>query len=83
MLRKLLGKRPGIRLLALWILLVIFAMLRAERGTLELEGRENDPSHLFRLAPLQAGTGGWDLTVLGFQMRVPSLILLFDRGRAP
>lgn len=75
------NSRPGFRLLVLWMLLVALAMLRAERGTLELQGRQNEPSHLFRLAPPQDGTDGWDLTLLGARMKIPSQVPLFDRGR--
>lgn len=60
---KLLRKR-----LPVILLLAAVALLRAERGTAELQGRAGAPSRLFHLAP---EAGGWKISLLGYDSRVP------------
>jgi hypothetical protein len=55
--------------LPLIFLLTALAMLRAERGTAEVQGRTGAPSRLFHVAP---AAGGWRLSLLGYDTRLPS-----------
>lgn len=59
------------RRLALILLLGAAGLLRAERGTAEIQGQGPAPSRMFHLAP---GPGGdaWTLSFLGHQTQVPA-----------
>lgn len=62
-------------------LLMLLALLRAESGVLEIQGRAGEPSRLFRLMPGEEGA--WDLSLLGFQSTVPAVTLPDRLGSLP
>lgn len=67
------------RRLALVLLLVILALIRVDRSMAELQGHSGELSRLFHVAP--ALDGCWDLTLMGFDRRVPSLTRVWADGR--
>lgn len=69
------------RRLPLLALLLALALLRAERGVLELQGQEGAPSRLFRLAP-DAGGEGWTYALAGAEGWVPTRVVLYA-GEGP
>lgn len=68
------------RRLALLFLLVLLGFWRAEQGVAELQGRQGEPSRVFRLVP--GGDGYWSYAILGLEGRVPGEILIYHRGQA-
>lgn len=67
------------RRLALLLLLVLLGFWRAEQGVAELQGRQGEPSRVFRLIP--EGDGYWSYALLGLEGRLPGEIEIYDRGR--
>lgn len=68
------------RRLAVLLLLVFAALLRAERGVAELQGRTGEPTRILRLAP--ASTGEWRYAFLGREGQVAARVILL-RGDGP
>ncbi|HLN61079.1 MAG TPA: hypothetical protein VK464_05950 [Symbiobacteriaceae bacterium] len=69
------------RRLPLLALLLALALLRAERGVLELQGQEGAPSRLFRLAP-DPGGEGWTYALAGADGWVSTRLVLYQ-GEGP
>lgn len=65
--------------LGLLLILVVLGFLRAEQGVAELQGRQGEPSRVFRLAPEEDGR--WGFALLGWEGRVPGEVRIYDRGR--
>lgn len=63
------------RRMAVLGILVLLALVRAERGLAELQGAPA-PSRMFRIAPL--GDGRWSLSLLGFEGRLDARLLLME-----
>lgn len=59
------------------LLLVVLALLRAEQGTAELQGRTSGASRLFHLAPEPDGEA-WAVAFLGHTARVRSRLVLLE-----
>lgn len=70
---------PAFRRLVLIILIFLVALLRAERGVAELQGRAGEPSRLFRLVP--EGDGRWVVSLLGLQRSLQTRVVLISTGR--
>lgn len=64
------------RRLAVLGILVLLALVRAERGLAELQGAAAAPSRMFRIAPL--GEGRWSLSLLGFEGSLDARLLLME-----
>ncbi len=66
--------RPVVPLKRIAILcaLMFLGLLRAERGTAELQGRVGQPSRLLHISTDRQGT--WELSLLGFQRTVQTNI---------
>gem|GEM_PF-6404526 len=63
-----------------WLmLLVVLALLRAERGVAEVQGATAQPGRLLHLAPEPDGEG-WALSLLGHQSSLQSRLVLLDSG---
>lgn len=58
-------------------LLFALALLRAERGTAELQGRAGEPSRVLRLVPDVAGQG-WTYALAGMEGWIPTRTVLYD-----
>jgi len=65
------------RRLPLLLLLVLAALLRAEQGVEEVQGRSGQPSRLFRLVQGRDGDY-WTYSVLGHEGRVSTRAVLVD-----
>jgi hypothetical protein len=75
----LMNRALGRRLVPIFLLMVL-ALIRADRGMAELQGHAAEPSRLFHVAP--APDGSWDLTVMGFDRRIPRAAEVLTRTRS-
>jgi hypothetical protein len=75
----MIGAKALSRWLAILSVLVLVALLRAERGVAELQGRNEAPGRILWLSPEQGGT--WAFSLLGLEGRVPARVVLLDSGR--
>lgn|GEM_PF-4800019 len=64
------------RRLAVLGLLVLLALVRAERGLAELQGAAPAPSRMFRVAPL--GDGRWFLSLMGLEAWLDARLFLME-----
>lgn len=61
------------------MLLVVLALVRAEQGVAELQGRSRTRSQIFHLAPATDGT--WSFSLVGLQGRIPSDLVVYQGER--
>jgi hypothetical protein len=69
------GAKSFARWFLVLTLLLSIALLRAERGVAEMQGRQGEPSRMFRLVPQP--NGDWTVTVIGLDRRIPAQRLMF------